>query len=313
MAPRALPPRRQFAVTRLVVLGLGLLAPAVCFGQALDGPRAWLPFEEGPNDVAGAYVHRFGDISPSGTLVKPGTSYETDLVVASYARSFPMSSLFFGLAGISAPVGITNATGTVFGEQQASKSSGLGDLELSFAAGMQPQRDLAAGPWSPAFTLLAQLAVTAPTGAYESDQLANLGDNRFGIRTSMPFTLSFGAVGKQTTFELVPAMTIFTDNNHPLEGETMSQSALGRLETHATQDVFEWLWIAADAVYLLGGETWIDGLGQGNQLNTFSLGGTVVLQPLRFLRFEGSYAHHFFHATDGGQGGALRLRATAEF
>jgi hypothetical protein len=196
------------------------------------------------------------------------------------------------------------------------KSGGLGDAEVSIAAGLMGKTTTSGenvGNWVPGLIMFAQLGLIVPTGAYEADNAVNLGEHRWGFRGSLPFVFTLGSVGRSTTIEFTPGLTIFTHNGDIVGGNTKSQSALGRFEGHLTRDLFSGIYVAADGLYLIGGETFVDGTAQNNKLNTFSLGGTIGYSPIPLLRMDLGYAQHIIHSTIGGRGGQFRVRASVSF
>jgi hypothetical protein len=94
-----------------------------------------------------------------------------------------------------------------------------------------------------------------PTGSYDSDEVISVGSNRFAGQVELPMTYAFGssmADPKMTTFEVLPSVTIFSDNTDPSgDANTTGQKPLFALESHVTQNFSRTIWGSIGGLYTL--------------------------------------------------------------
>jgi hypothetical protein len=91
----------------------------------------------------------------------------------------------------------------------------------------------------------------------------------------MPIVWQIGSwvPGKRTTFEALPAVWFFGDNNN-FVGKNMETKPMYQVEGHLTRDFMERMWGSLDVVWYSGGQATIDTV-QGEKLNNIGLGGTL--------------------------------------
>jgi hypothetical protein len=116
------------------------------------------------------------------------------------------------------------------------------------------------------------LAVTAPLGRYDSGKLLNIGNNRWSIRPELGISKAFGPL----TLELMPDVTIFTDNNDFL-GQVRHQDPLFSLQGHVIYNFGHGIWASASGTYYTGGSTTLGGSSQNDLQENFRAGATLSL------------------------------------
>jgi hypothetical protein len=169
---------------------------------------------------------------------------------------------------------------------------------------------------TPGFTLTTLAKLTAPTGDYTSARIINLGANRWAVQLGAPLAYYLGATfvdPRLTTFELVPSVTFFTDNDDPNGAETISQKPLFRLEGHVTHNLHPKLWVSFDGLYNYGAMTTTDGVEDENTQSYLSLGGTAGLTLSRHLIVKATYGGVVARNESGGDGSMLRLAGVGVF
>jgi hypothetical protein len=62
--------------------------------------------------------------------------------------------------------------------------------------------------------------VSAPLGQYDETKLLNLGTDRWAVRTELGVSKAVGPV----TLEVIPAITLFTTNDHFFGGKTLDKA-----------------------------------------------------------------------------------------
>jgi hypothetical protein len=116
------------------------------------------------------------------------------------------------------------------------------------------------------------LFVGTPLGKYEPANPLNPSSNRWTIFPTVNY--SYTPDQGWTWLETYLSTKVFTTNADYRVGggSSLAQKPLFLVEGHASRNIVPALWVSADAFYNLGGETSIDGVGQGNAANTLRLG-----------------------------------------
>lgn len=119
--------------------------------------------------------------------------------------------------------------------------------------------------------------VGTPLGKYNPANSLNPSSNRW---TFFP-TVNYSYTPDQgwTWLETYLSTKVFTTNADFRVGgaSSLTQKPLFLVEGHASRNLIQALWVSADAYYSVGGETSIDGVGQGNAANTLRLGMGIGL------------------------------------
>jgi hypothetical protein len=131
--------------------------------------------------------------------------------------------------------------------------------------------------------------VAFPIGEYDSDQVLNLGQNRWYGRVGAPIVWQLGpwVPGKRTTLEALPSLWFFGDNDRYI-GKTLSTDPLLQLEGHLTRDLTEDFWVSFDTTWVVGGKSTIDGV-DGSSLANLGIGLTLGYQLTDNLGLTGGY------------------------
>ena len=194
-----------------------------------------------------------------------------------YSRSF---SLFGRTAIGSVLVPVGELSGEVTGLLPARDSArGFGDpvlqldLNLFGAPAMRNIPELMR--YEPKFALDLVLDLGIPIGEYEDDTPINIGQNRWYGRVGAPFMMSLRdwVPGRRTTFEFLPAVWFFEDNDDFL-GLTVENDPLFQVEAHLTHDFTETFWGSLDAVWYSGGKATIAGF-PSEKLDDLGVGFTL--------------------------------------
>jgi outer membrane putative beta-barrel porin/alpha-amylase len=118
------------------------------------------------------------------------------------------------------------------------------------------------------------LTIGAPTGQYSSDQLINLGTNRWAFKPE--FAVS-QPIRQRWRLEGYAALWTFTANDSFYPGtSSRTQTPVGAFQAHVIYDVQRRLWAAFDATYYVGGRTTVNGIEGGDRQSNSRVGTTVV-------------------------------------
>ncbi len=258
-----------------------------------DGARAYflLPEDTDILSLTGTLLHAEAAGSQFGVIVVT-TSYRHSIDVAGNAGAI--------LVGL--PVGSLSASlDTGMGIVDLDTDLAQGDLIIAGELGLLGSPSLAPmdyAQYKPGLRVGIAAKLFLPTGDYDSSRLLNMGGNRWSLEASLPISYVLGntMVDPQlTTFEIVPSVQIFGDNNDPSPltdpsglAAVSTQEPLWKLEGHITRTFGPTVWAALDGYYELGGQVSADGVPVGSAKESLSLGATLglVLSPSVALRLS---------------------------
>jgi hypothetical protein len=259
------------------ILALAIICPM--FALAQIPPRFYWQTLAGANAVPVIFQSLSGNANPidPAPIVTPGGSFDMNTAVAGYAKVLPLFDRSLTLAGLETMGRLSSDIGGVHDE-----TSGFGDP--MFEAGInligpKVQRTIPdALRYEPKFSLNVITDFYFPIGQYDSSQSLNLGQNRWYGRVGAPVILQIGpwVPGRRTTFEVLPSVWWFTDNNDYV-GQTLSTDPMFQLEAHLTRDFTEHFWGSVDTTWMVGGKSTVGGV-PGSSLNNLGIGFTLGYQ-----------------------------------
>ena len=249
-----------------------------------------------------------------GAAVAGGAAVDVKGGILEYAHGFTLA----GNAGTwlaSLPFGEASRSLSTASAARTDSRSGIGDLQLTAAFGVAGSPALSEEDYETyrprvAVSLLTRLYV--PTGAYDRNSPVNLGQNRWAVQLGLPMVFYLGSSlldPALTSFELIPSVIAYGDNDAPPSGNVSRQAPLVQLEGHVTRNLNERLWVALDALLIQGGETTTDGVSDQNRQRSFALGATGSLVLSDAVSATLSYTEEVSRNRSGVSGRVIRLIA----
>ena len=219
-------------------------------------------------------------LDPAQNII-PGSNFEATMSMAGYARMLPIRKRSV-LISVIVPMGRIAGEASLDGRDYSATARGFGDPMVMLDINVIGPKAIMNIPemlrYKPGFSvdILGSLAI--PIGAYDNTSPINIGQNRWYGRIGLPIVWQIGQwiPGKRTTFEMLPAVWFFTDNNDFM-GKTMETKPKYQLEAHLTRDFMERIWGSLDVISYLGGKATIDGV-EGSSLSNLGMGGTLGYQ-----------------------------------
>ena len=272
-------------VSRMIVRFRTILTVAVILaGAALPAlsqdlePRRWSHLPVGTSFAGGGYAYTSGEIAFDPVLQIEDVDLDLHTAAVSYIHSFE-------LFGRSARIDITQAyqdarwRGLLNGVPAASRRSGFSDSMLRFSTNLFGAPPLEGKDFadyrkemSDAETIVgAGLALHLPTGNYLSDNLLNLGSNRFTFRPQLGVVHNRGP----WSMELTGASWIFTENDEFFAGNRLEQDPLFTLQTHLVYTFRPGFWIGTGLAYGGGLESTINGIGKDDRRANVAFGASI--------------------------------------
>ena len=281
------------------MLFLSLLLKSTICAQG-DGPRSGLLAPTGVFGVATKYVNLSTNLSPATVLVKQA-DFNIQLFPISAFYTFKIKNQFAQVLGVITPANAKLAlSGTAPGIPDQLNVNGIADGFIGFKLGMIGAPGLGLNEFAaraPTFSMFSYVRFWY-SGRYASEEVLNLGSNRFTIQYSLPMAIPLSQNrARMTWLEFTPGIRFFTSNNDPqqlLQKNEAEQRPLFQFETHLSHNFSKKFWIAANLHYQLGGTTVLDGEKQDNQINM--LGGSLSAgyKILPFLSASADYGRRIF-------------------
>jgi hypothetical protein len=268
--------------------------PAVVRAQG-DGPRTYWKSLAGGSAVTFWAIGASGNANPfdDAQVVNPNANFDASIALLGYHRSL---SLFGRSTTASLVLPVGNLEGTISGVpiSQGESASGYGDPMLQLdvnLVGAPAMTDLASLlRYEPTFTLDILASLALPVGEYDEDAALNLGLNRWYGRIGAPMMWTIGpwVPGQRTTFEVLPALWWYGDNEEYQGDQTLETDPLLGIEAHLTRDLTETLWGSLDTAWFSGGDSTVDGMG-GIAVDNVGVGLTLGFQITDNLSLNTSY------------------------
>jgi hypothetical protein len=314
----------RLALPPALVLVSLLSAPGVARAQG-DGPRAWLFAPDGLNAVSLTWMELSSNYNFGQDILIPGADIDSDVEALAYIRYFGLGGRFAQIqaTGIFGGVGGTLQVGPGFpfpglppGEVQTRRFRGFGDPMVVFRVGLVGAPALKLPEFvkhKQTFQVYGLLSTALPIGEYDTDQLINLGTNRWTFRAGLPMVVPLRTGLTPTYLEVVPSVSFFTTNDDVSgKADERTQDPLFILESHLTHNLTPKLWIGGDLRYQYGGETTTDGFDDDNKTNHAGLGIAAGYQIFRPLGVWASWGR-IIEADDGARGDMWRIRVSMVF
>jgi hypothetical protein len=259
------------------MLALSPIAGAINSSQAQQlEPRAYANAPIGVNFLSLVYAWSNGNI-----LLDPALPIE-DLDADIHVGIFQVSHAF-SIGGDNAklkfalPWQAGDWAGSLEGIPEDQRERGIGDawVGLDWLFSGAPALTLDEfSQYQPGSVYSVGLRLSVPTGGYDSQELLNLGSNRWSLRSEF----STAKTWDQWTLEGVAGVRVFSDNNDFLESRTLEQKAIWSLKGSAIYSLPRpgW-WTSFSLAYGEGGKTRVDGVSKNNKQQNWRFGATFSM------------------------------------
>lgn len=178
-----------------------------------------------------------------------------------------------GRLSLLLPFAELSGTGNVGGQTMNASSEGMSDPVLKASVNLYGAPALSLEEFKhyrQDLIIGASLAASIPWGKYNSDQMINVGANRWFIQPGLGASQAIGP----WRFELAGMATIYTNNNSFMGNNTLSQSPVYSTQTHAIYYFANTAWISVDATYYTGGQSYVNGTSISGSQENWRYGST---------------------------------------
>ena len=287
-----------------------------------DGPRAYQLVPTDSNIVNVIGIAMDGNQAFNPGVVSRDSQIDVNVAALQYTRAFDFNGTLaaaFVVASYGSIDGVAAFGDPVFASIQGD-SSGLFDLQLGFVLGLKGSPAMAPKEYvahKPGLQIGLLGKAFLPSGKYDENNALNPGANRWGLQIGLPTTYAIGSslVSEDlTTFEIIPSVTFFTDNDDTFGDATSTeQSLLFMVEMHLTRNFSRTSWVSLDAIYTYGGETTTDSIDNNDIQKSFALGATLNFYITPNIAIKPSYGKTIYNNKDGAEGDMFRLMTTINF
>ena len=267
-----------------IIIALILLCQMSALAQV--PPRFYWQSLSGANAVPVIFQSLSGNANPidPAHYVSPDISGSVDanVLVAGYAKMLPLFDRTLTLAVLE-PMGRISGDAIVNGAVTSENATGFGDPMIEVGYNLIGPKALKSIPdllrYEPKFSVNAIVDLAFPIGEYDSDNVLNLGQNRWYGRVGAPVVWQLGpwVPGRRTTLEVLPSVWFFSDNNDYNHGQTLGTDPMFQIEAHLTRDFTEHFWGSVDTTWMTGGKSTVGGIS-GDSLNNLGVGFTLGYQ-----------------------------------
>ncbi|MFD1316441.1 transporter [Namhaeicola litoreus] len=246
------------------------------YAQDLD-PRAYSWVPKNVTALNLGYSYSGGSVLTDPTIQIDDVEAQAHSAILALAHSFS----FFGMTSqalVAVPYSWADFSGKVVGENRRISRSGFSDLRMrwSFLFYGAPSRNPGQIiPQKKKTILGASINIVAPTGEFYADKLVNLGTNRWSFRPELAISHQFG---QRWLLDFYTGIWFFTDNDEFFPGDAVrSQDPLGTIQGHLSYNINPQFWIAIDATWYGGGNSYVDGINKDNRQSNSRIGVTSVI------------------------------------
>jgi len=311
-----IPTRLQTGFTALTVIFL-------ISGSALaidDGARAYWNGRDGTHALSFQYLNLNMQATETtqfapGQYIYPNSDTEASIAVASYAHHLTVlgraSSFAVNIVGGSVDVVVdTNLIPTSYlppgvspGDTLRQSTSGYADPGLQFVTNLYGTTQLKSTVdllnYEPRLTVDIAAMLGVPIGKYDSNDLVNMGQNRWFTRIALPLKYHFGTFspGYMNSIEITPSVWVFADNDDFL-GSNLKNDPLWQVEGHITHDFTPNSYGSLDFLYRGGFQSEINGVETGEELDIGNVGFTFNYQLTDNAAVKMSYSANVFGDSD---------------
>ena len=219
------------------------------------------------------------------TFVRSNASLDPSLAIAGASLTLNQGTIgythYFGvfdrLAWVEAAVPLAGLDGSVADTNVHASLAGAGDSGYQIGMLLMGGQALSISQfenYKPASSLGLSLAVTAPTGLYDTTKILNLGSNRWSFKPELAFSFPFGP-DQKWEFDGYGNASFYTDNTSYHGKQILRQEPLPGLEGHLSYSLNDKAWLSLDTRYSFRATTYVDGVSQNNSQENFILGSEL--------------------------------------
>ena len=240
-------------------------------------PRLYWPAPQGTKVLVTGYSHSSGDVFFDRSIPLYGVDSSINVGILAYLHTLSLwgrSSNFL----VELPYTWGNTKGFIEETPARADFSDFGDLRFNLTfnllgAPSMTREDFLEFRARPQPIIGASLKIVAPTGAYDSNKLINVGGNRWATRLQLG---SIIPLRPTWLLELAGGVWFFGDDDEFRPG-AREQDPIYSAQLNLIKRIRPGLWGSLDLTYFGGGRQTIGGEQLNDAQRNVKLGGTVVV------------------------------------
>jgi len=279
------------ALVILTVCAL-VVSPGAVGAQEIE-PRTYANTPVGMNFLAFAYSYSSGNIFMDPALPIEDLDARLNIVLARYIRSF---SLFGASAKVKAvlPWSTGHWDGFVDGEFETLDASGFADARFGLdvlLVGAPVLEPAEFASYEQKSVVGLRFDLVAPTGQYDSNELINLGSNRWAFHSEVGLSKTWG----KWTLEGAAGAWFYSTNDNFFGGFELSQDPFLVVKANIVRSISPGFWWAVGTGYGQGGRTFVEGVARNTKQKNWRVSAIVVfpLSPTQGLSLTAASGRTF--------------------
>lgn len=264
----------MYHFARIMLLFLPVLVfAAIASAQDLE-PRAFSPAPVGLNIVSVAYNYADGNVFFDQSLPVEDATGSVHTATVAYLRTLSVFGATAKLT-VAVPFAWGDYEGLWTGEPAFASRRGFRDPAVGLTVAilgapvLEPEQ---LRSYREKTVAGVSVMTVAPLGQYDSDQLINLGSNRWAFRTRLGLSHRVG----RWILETMGDVWFFTENSNAFGNVSINQEPIASIQLNAVYQTRRGFWIGCGYGYGEGGQTTVSGQEKNTSQVNRRLGVTLV-------------------------------------
>lgn len=242
---------------------------SIVIAQELE-PRTFANTPTGVNIFSAGYAYSSGNVLLDPTLPIEDLDGKLNIGLIGYGRTFGLFNRNAKLK-VFVPYAFGDWKGEFEGAAAEREAQGFGDIRLKLEwnfFGAPALNGKQFQSYQQKTIVGTSVMIVAPTSDYNSDELLNLGSNRWAVRTELGVSRAIGS----WTLELIGNVWWFGSNNNFVGGNKLEQDPLYVAKGHLIYSFRPGLWVGFGLGYGRGGQSQVNGVPRATEQENFRFG-----------------------------------------
>lgn len=238
-------------------------------------PRSYAVVPKGLHALALSFTYSSGNVITEGSSPVQDLDVNNKVFNIGYVQTF---SFFKKLArvSVSLPYGFLDGTAKFQGADTSASRNGFYDGRIKFGVNLfgspvMTPKDFQ--KFQEHTVLGVSIVISVPVGQYFPTKLINLGSNRWGFKPEIGLSHREGRL----FYEIYSGVWMYTANESYFHGHIQTENVLFSTQAHVDYTFKHGKYLALNGGFGGGGQTYINGLPQGDEEQNWRLGGTFSM------------------------------------
>jgi hypothetical protein len=258
-------------IKNAIVCSLVLIFSSALQAQEME-PRSYAVVPTGLHAMALSYTYSSGNVVTEGSSPIQNLDVTNQVFNLGYVQTFTLLSKLARIA-VSMPFGFLDGNAKFLGVDTSGSRTGFYDGRIKFGVNLFGSPSLP----PPQFQKFQEhtvfgvsLVISVPLGQYYPAKLINLGSNRWGFKPELGISHREGRL----FYELYGGVWFYTQNSNYFKSYHQDENAVFSFQAHVDYTFKHGRYIALNGGYANGGETFLNGIAQNDEVRNWRLGTT---------------------------------------